>query len=63
MPTEKTAVVRVRVTPEMERLLARAADRAAMTLSDWMRCVLARAASEGAYAPRDRDARRARSED
>jgi len=52
MPTEKTAVVRVRVTPEMEQLLQAAADRAAMTLSDWMRCVLARAANEGAYAPR-----------
>ena len=29
-----------------------ASDRAGMTLSDWMRAVLARAANEGAFAPR-----------
>jgi len=48
----KTVHLILRVQPKFKAFVEDASDRAGMTLSDWMRAVLARAANEGAFAPR-----------
>ena len=41
-----------RPTPKLKRLCERAAAKTGLTMADWCRAVLARAANEGAFAPR-----------
>ncbi len=52
MVVEKGFVLSVRVTDELKDRIDRAAKRAALTMPDWTRAVLARAVNEGAFAPR-----------
>ena len=50
--TEKhTTHIIIRSTPKLKRLCERAAARTGLTMADWCRAVLARAANEGAFAP------------
>lgn len=42
--TEKTTVVNLRVTPQLKARLTRAAAHDGLSLSEWIRAVLARAA-------------------
>ncbi len=51
-PTEKIAYINVRVTAPLKKACEIAAKRSHLTLPDWVRAVLARAANEGAFAPR-----------
>ena len=51
-PTQQTDNLNVRVTPALKKACEVAAKRAHLTLPDWIRAVLARAANEGAFAPR-----------
>ncbi len=48
-----TTHIIIRSTPKLKRLCERAAARTGLTMSDWTRAVLARAANEGAFAPRN----------
>ena len=50
-PTEKIAYVNVRVTAPLKKACEITAKRSHLTLPDWVRAVLARAANEGAFAP------------
>ena len=52
MLNEKTVVVSLRMTPKLKKMVDQAARRSGLGLNDWLRAVLARAANEGAYAPR-----------
>ena len=47
-----TTHIIIRSTPKLKRLCERAAAKTGLTMSDWTRAVLARAANEGAFAPR-----------
>ncbi len=58
MDQEKTDVLRMRVTREFKARIEDAAARSGMGVSEWMRAVLARAAAEGAFAPRPPDGER-----
>jgi hypothetical protein len=49
--------VNFRMTPALRRAVEAAARRAGLTLPDWLRAVVARAANEGAFAPKKRRAR------
>ena len=55
---QKLATINVRVTPELKRACEVAAKRSHLTLPDWVRAVFARAANEGAFAPRKGGKRR-----
>jgi hypothetical protein len=52
MVQRKPVVVSVRLTPELKAAVDAAAERSGLGLMDWVRGVLARAANEGAFAPR-----------
>lgn len=52
MPREKTMVISLRLTPGLKEAVEKAADRSGLGQMDWIRAVLARAANEGAFAPR-----------
>ena len=52
MQQQKTTHIVLRVTPRLKLFCEAAAARSGLTLSDWARAVLARAANEGAFAPR-----------
>lgn len=43
-----------RITPDLRNAVQAAADRSGLTLPDWLRAVVARAANEGAFAPKER---------
>ena len=64
MNNQKTTHIIIRTTPELKEFCEKAASKSGLTLSDWTRAVLARAANEGAFAPRKggkrRDAKRRR---
>ena len=51
-PIEKTTFLSVRATVGLRKACEVAAKRSHLTLPDWVRAVLARAANEGAFAPR-----------
>ena len=53
-PIQQTASLNVRVTPALRKACEVAAKRSHLTLPDWIRAVLARAANEGAFAPKKR---------
>jgi len=50
-PIEKDERLAFRLTTQLKRACEQAASRSGLTLSDWIRAVLARAAHEGAFAP------------
>lgn len=52
MAEQKTTHIIIRTTPELKEFCENAASDTGLTLSDWARAVLARAANEGAFAPR-----------
>ena len=52
MPEKHTTHIIVRSTPKLKRFCEKAAAKTGLTLSDWARAVLARAANEGAFTPR-----------
>ncbi len=52
MVIEKQVVLSVRMTPSLKQAVDEAASRSGLTVLDWIRAVLARAANEGAFAPR-----------
>ena len=54
MGIQKEERLTFRLTSTLKRDFEGAARRAGLTLSDWIRAVLARAANEGAFAPRKR---------
>jgi hypothetical protein len=58
---DKEAVLRMRVTAQFKKRVETAAAVSGMGVSEWMRAVLARAVTEGAYAPRP--TRKGRKED
>ncbi len=51
---EKAVVVSLRMTPDLKKMVDEAATRSGLGLMDWLRAVVARAANEGAFAPRRR---------
>ena len=51
-----SATLILRVRPELKVRCQDVADEAGLSLSDWVRAVLARAANEGAFAPPKGDA-------
>ncbi len=58
----KSDGLQIRITPQQRRAVETAAKRSGMTLSDWIRAVLTRAANEGAFAPRTKKQRSKRKE-
>ena len=52
MLSEKVVVVSLRMTPKLKKMVDLASRRSGLGLMDWIRAVLARAANEGAFAPR-----------
>ena len=52
MTEHKTKQVILRVTPDHKQIFEGAADNAGLSLSEWIRAVLLRAANEGAFAPK-----------
>ena len=54
MGIQKQERLTFRLTSTLKRDFEDAAKRSGLTLSDWIRAVLARAANEGAFAPRKR---------
>lgn len=50
-PLQKQVQIGIRVTSVLKQRCEAAADAAGLTLSDWIRAVLAQAASQGAFAP------------
>jgi hypothetical protein len=56
-PTHKDVTFNFRWSSTLREQCEEVADRAGLTLSDWIRAVLARAANEGAFAPRKRRTR------
>ena len=49
---QKVVVLSIRLMPKLKAAIDRIADDGGMTTLDWIRAVLARAANEGAFAPR-----------
>ena len=49
---EKLVVVSLRMTPTLKKMVDRVARKSGLGFMDWVRAVLARAANEGAFAPR-----------
>lgn len=60
MSIEKLSVVTIRMTPALRDHIRRAADTSGLGFTDWIRAVLARAANEGAYAPKEGGTRHVR---
>ncbi len=64
MTVQKVVVLSVRLTARLKESVDKTADESGLTTLDWIRAVLARAANEGAFAPRKgkggRDARKRR---
>jgi antitoxin component of RelBE/YafQ-DinJ toxin-antitoxin module len=52
MEIQKDHVLSVRITETLRVAIQRTADASGLTSGDWVRAVLARAANEGAFAPR-----------
>lgn len=48
---QQDEILAFRITLKLKQACAKAAERSGLTLSDWCRAVLARAAHEGAFAP------------
>lgn len=61
MTRPQEALIQVRVTPELKARVEAAAKRSALTPADWVRAVLALAANLGAFAPKRRIKRAAKS--
>jgi antitoxin component of RelBE/YafQ-DinJ toxin-antitoxin module len=55
MVVEKGVILTVRITADLKDMVDTAAKKSGLTSSDWTRAVLARAANEGAFAPRKGD--------
>ena len=53
-PEQNTERLAARVTPALKKACERAAERDGLTLSDWLRFCLARAAVEGVFRPSKR---------
>jgi hypothetical protein len=51
-PMGNSVQMNFRITPELRGAVAAAAKQSGLTLPDWLRYVVARAAHEGAFAPR-----------
>ena len=51
-PVQKEDTLSVRLTSTLRTSCVAAAAEAGLTLADWIRAVLARAANEGAFGPR-----------
>jgi len=51
-----TVQMNFRITPDLREAVEEAAKRSGLTLPDWLRYVVARAANEGAFAPKERRA-------
>ena len=51
---EKSIQFNFRLTPVLRDAAQAAADRSGLSLADWIRAVVARAAHEGAFAPKER---------
>ena len=49
-PLEKSEQVNFRVTPELRGAMEETARKAGLPLADWLRAIVVRAISEGAYA-------------
>lgn len=47
-----TIQMNFRITPQLREFIEAAAGRSGLTVPDWLRAVVARAANEGAFAPR-----------
>lgn len=52
---DKEAMLRVRVTSDLMGMIEGAAKKSGLHVAEWTRAVLARAANEGAFAPRKGD--------
>jgi hypothetical protein len=52
MVVEKGVILTVRITSDLKGMIDAAAKKSGLTSADWTRAVLARAANEGAFAPR-----------
>ncbi len=52
MKDAKTTHIIIRASPKLKQFCEAAAEESGLSLSDWARAVLARAANEGAFAPR-----------
>jgi antitoxin component of RelBE/YafQ-DinJ toxin-antitoxin module len=50
-PEQQDEILAFRITLKLKQTCGKAADRSGLTLSDWCRAVLARAAHEGAFGP------------
>ena len=57
MSKYKLDVMSIRLTAELRKWVNSAAARTGLTTQDWIRAVLARAANEGAFAPRQKGGR------
>jgi len=57
---DKVVVVSLRITPALKAMVDGAAKRSGLGINDWLRAVLARAANEGAFAPREKGTRHGR---
>lgn len=51
----KDFMLRVRMTTDLNDMVNAAAKKSGLNTADWVRAVLARAANEGAFAPRKGD--------
>ena len=55
MVVEKVVVVSLRLTEKLQGMVDAAVEKSGLTTQEWIRAVLARAANEGAFAPRKGD--------
>jgi antitoxin component of RelBE/YafQ-DinJ toxin-antitoxin module len=55
MVLEKDVLLAVRVSSTLKKAVDGAAEKSGLTSAEWIRAVLARAANEGAFAPRKGD--------
>ncbi len=55
MVRDKDFMLRVRMTTSLKDMIDAAAEKSGLNTADWVRAVLARAANEGAFAPRKGD--------
>ena len=51
---DKSIQLNFRLTPVLRDAAQSAADRSGLSIADWIRAVVARAANEGAFAPKER---------
>jgi len=52
---DKNIMLRVRITTELSEMVEAAVKKSGLSTAEWVRAVLARAANEGAFAPRKGD--------